>query len=209
MHLFSRLQAIAVFLLEDMIVGIQNGNYLPTMFEAKIGDRIPDLTFSLSEGRTVRLSGTIDRVDLYKNGDQTYVHVVDYKTGSAKFSLKDVENGKDMQLIFYLYAATKLDPAHSVPAGAYYLLIDKTGERPTAKKDGFTIGSADDPEEKGLKKMTRDEINALIERVCANVTEIAERIFSGCAEKTPSEDACQYCTVRENCKVAKPVRKYY
>lgn len=209
LHLFSRLQAIAVFLLEDIIVGIQNGSYLPKMFEAKIGDRIPDLTFSLSEGRTVRLSGTIDRVDLYKNGDQTYVHVVDYKTGSAKFSLKDVENGKDMQLIFYLYAATKLDPAHSVPAGAYYLLIDKSGERPTAKKDGFTIGSADDPEEMGLKKMTRDEIEALIERVCANVTEIAERIFSGCAEKTPSEDACQYCTVRENCKVAKPVRKYY
>ncbi len=208
LHLFSRLQAIAVFLLEDIIVGIQNGSYQPKMFEATIGGEIPDLSLSLSEGRTVHLSGSIDRVDLYKEGDQTFVNIVDYKTGTAKFSLKEVESGRDMQLVFYLYAATKLDPAHSVPAGAYYLLIDKTGEHPTAKKSGFTLGDAESSKENGLEKMTRDEIEALIERVCANVIEISERIFSGCAEKTPSEIACQYCTVRENCNLAKPGKKF-
>ncbi|MBE6530366.1 MAG: hypothetical protein E7680_07210 [Ruminococcaceae bacterium] len=205
LHLFSRLQSISVAMLMDMISEIKSGNFKPKLFEAKIGKEIPALALPLSQGRVVHLSGSIDRVDLYKQEEQTFVRIIDYKTGSTGFSLKDVKSGKDMQLVFYLYAALKLDPAHFVPAGAYYLRVDQSGEQLSSFKSGFTRkelqseGENGSKAEKGMKEMTGIEIDELIEEVCEKVVEISEEILSGRAEKTESENACRYCIVRENC----------
>lgn len=209
LHLFSRLQSISVAMLLDIISEIQNGDFKPELFEAKIGKEIPDLTLPLSEGRVVHLSGSIDRVDLYKKEGQTFVRIIDYKTGSTNFSLNDVKSGKDMQLVFYLYAALKLDPSHFVPAGAYYLRVDKSNGQLSASKSGFVRKELQPATEnggktkKGMKEMTGAEIDGLIEEVCAKVVEISEQILSGVADKTESEDACKYCIVRENCNRVK------
>lgn len=213
LHLFSRLQALAVAMMIEILAEIRNKKFQPAYFEESLGKKIPDLTISLSDGHIVHLSGTIDRIDLYQKDGQSFVRVIDYKTGSTSFKLSDVKSGNDMQLVFYLYAASKMDAEHFVPAGAYYLCGDTSGDRISIARSGFFL---DDPalEDETPKKsksnirMSRAEIEALIREACDKIAEISESIFSGNAEKKPSQKACRYCIVRESCDVADR-SKYY
>jgi len=59
----------------------------------------------LADGRRLFLEGSVDRVDWYREEDGTaWVRVVDYKTGGHEFSLEDVANGLDLQMLLYLFA---------------------------------------------------------------------------------------------------------
>lgn len=218
-HLFARLRSLAVILLRDTLLEISESLFVPQFFEEKIGSaRIPDLSLPLKNGNTVHLTGEIDRVDLYRKDDQVYVRVVDYKTGSAKFSLDEVKSGMDMQLVFYLYAVTRIDPEHFIPAGAYYLTKSNSNGELSAARSGFILDDADILSEADqtdrkvllakLTKLSDSAISELIETVKSNVESVAERILSGEADKRPSEEACRYCPVRENCNVAAPLPKY-
>lgn len=219
LHLFRRLRELSVIMLKSMLEEIKSGKFVPRYFEESIGKaNIPDLSLTLNDGSIVHLSGSIDRVDLYRRDDTVYVRVIDYKTGSSKFSLKDVESGMDMQLVFYLYAVTQIDPEHYIPAGAHYLTKKKEGANLNVIRSGFLLndaellqasdGSDGQVYTKPLQKMTAEEITGLIETVKSNVSSVAERILSGEAKKTPSEDACAFCSVRENCDVAVKKKKF-
>ena len=54
-------------------------------------------------GHTVRVVGTVDRVDAMTLGETTYLRVVDYKTGGKNFALKEVYCGLDCQMLIYLF----------------------------------------------------------------------------------------------------------
>lgn len=71
--------------------------------ELKSGTRFPPLRISTEEGR-VTIGGKIDRVDLAELHGETYVRIVDYKTGSKEFKLTDVLYGMNMQMLIYLAA---------------------------------------------------------------------------------------------------------
>lgn len=51
-----------------------------------------------------QLRGFVDRLDLYERDGQTYVRVVDYKTGRKDFDYCDVLNGLGLQMLLYLFA---------------------------------------------------------------------------------------------------------
>ena len=154
-------------------------------------------------------------MDLCREGEKVYVRVIDYKTGSTEFRLEDVRSGKDMQLLFYLYAATRSDPDHAVPASAYYLKKGKNSLGAlVAYRNGILLDDpvqADEfqnkPIDQKMTKMSADELSDLIEEVKNKVVSVAEGILSGNAGKTPSEDACKYCAVRPFCNVAAPEKK--
>ncbi len=76
----------------------------------------------------IELHGRIDRVDTCRCSSGTYVRVIDYKTGKARFDLSLIYHGLQLQLITYMDAAL-----HEVgrryaeaprPAGLYYYNID-------------------------------------------------------------------------------------
>lgn len=73
-----------------------------------------------------RISGFVDRVDLYEKDGKTYVRVVDYKTGRKDFDYTDILNGAGLQMLIYLFALKELGGSHYdcdtlIPAGVLYV----------------------------------------------------------------------------------------
>lgn len=88
-------------------------------------ERIPPIILEIGDQEIV-LTGTIDRIDVLKDGEKSFVKVVDYKTGSKEFSLSDAYHGLDIQLLVYLSAvlnSDKLIRTEKYPAGAFYFPI--------------------------------------------------------------------------------------
>ncbi len=98
--------------------------FVPMGYEIEFSDKTPEGTINikLDDGRVVKLTGKIDRADVLKNGQETYVRIIDYKTGSKTFNLSDIVNGTDIQLIVYLNALVKSNDNY-LPAGAFYFTV--------------------------------------------------------------------------------------
>ncbi len=85
------------------------------------------------------IRGSIDRLDLCRAGDISYVRVIDYKTGGEKLDLSRLCYGSGIQLPLYLKAAMESNekiPGKKEPAGIYYfnigepvLPVAKAGEK--------------------------------------------------------------------------------
>ncbi len=80
--------------------------FKPRFFELAITRGREDcpepLTLKTVGGREALIYGVIDRVDSYKDGEDVYVRVVDYKTGAKVFSPDDPKNGRNLQMFLYL-----------------------------------------------------------------------------------------------------------
>lgn len=136
-HLFLRLRKLSLFLIGNLMKEFKDSSFYPAYFELPIGFsgncKIEALTFELNDGATVSLRGFVDRVDLYRQDGNVYVRVIDYKTGSKEFSLNDVRQGLNMQLLLYLFTICKTenqevkkefgcsDNGEILPAGIQYL----------------------------------------------------------------------------------------
>lgn len=68
---------------------------------------------------TVALKGKIDRIDICRDGDKSYLRIIDYKTGKTVFDIKNIYNGYNMQMVIYAIAA-KIKHADTDVAGIYY-----------------------------------------------------------------------------------------
>lgn len=93
-----------------IIEHIKRGNFNPAEFE-----------LTLREGR-------IDRVDKMSEDGDIYIKVIDYKSGSTTFDPTMVENGLQLQLIYYMDKMmdreSKANPSKNVmPGGAFYFNI--------------------------------------------------------------------------------------
>jgi ATP-dependent helicase/DNAse subunit B len=213
LHLFARLRGIALLILRDLVEELRHSRFVPTYFEERIGSHrengLPAVMIPLTDGSTVHLSGVIDRVDLYREGDAVYVRVVDYKTSEHRFDVSKVRSGEDIQLILYLHAMLSAAPGQYRSGGAEFLYTDtEDGIRRVVRSgllvdDETVLDAADDTEKRSytrsLKKFSTEELTALIEEMRAAVASIARRILDGEATKTPSEDACRYCPVADHC----------
>lgn len=90
-------------IVESLVNEFNTTRFTPEFFELSIGqDGVSPLKFSLSDGSKVAVAGKVDRVDLYKEDGETYVRVIDYKTGSKTFSRDDLGYGINMQMLLYL-----------------------------------------------------------------------------------------------------------
>ena len=116
---------------------IRQSGFKPVAYELKIGEKapgddpaapaVPPVELGDGAGHTVRVIGTIDRVDAMRAGDKTYLRVADYKTGSKDFSLKEVYYGQDCQMLLYLFTLVRNGGAlypGAAAAGVEYLLAD-------------------------------------------------------------------------------------
>lgn len=124
------------------------GQFNPEGFEVAFGEEtnLASTHIMLNDGQKMILRGQIDRVDLHREGDNTYVKILDYKTGSKELSLSELYYGLQLQLFVYLNAAMELESKNSenknrdnqriVPAGVlYYKMNDPFVDQDTKHAD--------------------------------------------------------------------------
>ena len=127
----------------------RESKFTPKDFEITIGKGGDIEPIRLSnENGSVELRGKIDRVDAYEGGDgRIYIRVADYKTGSKKFELKNIEAGRDLQMLLYLFSVCENGKrrygGEIAPAGVLYVSVKPASEDvdlgvevPTEAKNG-------------------------------------------------------------------------
>jgi len=130
-ELFSKLRRTAELLVKELREEFSQSDFSPAFFEYKIGmsDDSSKLTFPLEDGGTISLSGIADRIDAYVKDGKAYLRIVDYKTGKKEFSLSDIADGINLQLLIYLFSVWKkpsdemlreLNAEEISPAGILY-----------------------------------------------------------------------------------------
>ncbi len=137
MKLFYRLVDISMTVIERLKVEFGVGEFAPCDFELRIGGSdIPAYELPLDDGK-VRVTGSIDRVDLMEKDGIKYIRVVDYKTGQKEFKLAELFDGLNIQMVLYLMALEKNGKNYYgdiIPSGVLYLpsrigLSNYLGER--------------------------------------------------------------------------------
>ena len=114
---------------------VLQGAYDPACFELAFEEPSPDKAV---------LRGKIDRVDIYDDGD-IFVKIIDYKSGSKAFRVKDIYSGLQLQLTAYLSSAIHhLQEGHQGrtvrPGGVYYYLIqDKYVKTPKEAQEKYCM----------------------------------------------------------------------
>ncbi len=124
MRLFNRLVDISMAIIERLKVEFGVGNFSPCDFELRIGgEDIPAYELPLEEGK-LKVTGSIDRVDLMEKDGVKYLRVVDYKTGQKEFKLAELFDGLNIQMVLYLMALVKNGKDYYgdvIPSGVLYL----------------------------------------------------------------------------------------
>lgn len=215
LHLFARLRRVALLMLREIMEEFHASSFVPSEFEQRIGDELgclPGVSLELESGARVILDGTVDRIDLYEQDGRIFVRVVDYKSGEHKFSIDEVRSGLDIQLVLYLYAICSSDSEKYVPVGAQFLYAKTEKGQISVNRSGFVLddeslrhhidASTEQTYTKKLSPLSGDGIQDLMQDMQSVVKQIAERILSGDAQKTPSEDACRFCSIRAHCDQA-------
>ncbi len=133
-YLIERLKKSAAGVLSFIQSEQQQGRFVPVAFEMGIGgkDQLAPVVLTTPEGHKISMIGTIDRLDAFEDGEKTWMRVVDYKTGSKEFSLEDVANGINCQMLVYLFTVTRNGGRqfkNPVPAGVMYILADPAPHR--------------------------------------------------------------------------------
>lgn len=120
----SKLISYVIFRLRDEF---ENSDFVPRAFELSIGngeknESVKSQVINLSDGGTIQIRGSIDRVDTYTENGVQYVRVVDYKSGTKKFKLSDILYGLNLQMFVYLFTLCKSDnELAGKEAGVLYL----------------------------------------------------------------------------------------
>ena len=142
-------------ILKQISLELKQGGYKPSEFEKRVEYKIRDERLREKCGSDfITIKGTADRIDIY-NGQNTekseggankYVRIIDYKSGKKpkKFTLKDTEQGADLQMLLYLFAecgSEKNGKAQRLPGGIGYFNAGAPGSLSAAS--GLSVQEKD------------------------------------------------------------------
>jgi ATP-dependent helicase/nuclease subunit B len=110
----------------EMINQVRAGQIRDIFFEAEFGldpkKPFREIKIDLGDDKMF-IEGKIDRVDVVKGEKENYVKVIDYKSGSDKYSQDEALGGIRVQLLLYLKAAS--ESLNLKPGAAFYFSLDK------------------------------------------------------------------------------------
>ena len=149
--IIDRICRVAKPIVDGLCDEFSNCRFTPVCCELHIDSFSEDTPNSIvyetdDKAHRIYIDGFIDRLDTYTDGDDVYVRVVDYKTGMKSFSLDDIKDGENLQMMLYLKAVVETDTAtfkqrigakadaNLIPAGIVYTktsVADVTIDKPS------------------------------------------------------------------------------
>lgn len=91
--------------------------------EFKNGKQYDTIKYKLDNGKSVEITGKIDRIDIGQFGENKYIRIIDYKSSVKDIDLEEVYAGVQLQLLTYLDAVCEKE--NVLPAAVlYFNLID-------------------------------------------------------------------------------------
>lgn len=93
---------------------LKKGSFVPSAFEVpfEIVKELP-----LQKDKRMSIIGRIDRIDKVEKDGNTYLKIMDYKSGNNKFDPVSLYYGTQMQLAVYLHAAVLMEKAEKERKG--------------------------------------------------------------------------------------------
>lgn len=118
--LASRLKKVVTTSMKYIVHSIKQSSFDVLGHEVEFGKgkKYKSIEVSTSSGKLVEITGKIDRIDVAKNVDGTYVRIIDYKSSLKNIDLNKVVAGLQIQLLTYLNEACKVEDF--LPAGVLY-----------------------------------------------------------------------------------------
>ena len=127
-YLFQRMKQAALTVTQSVAAELSASDFAPAAFELGFGPGKELPPVEVEQGVRLRLTGFVDRVDQWLHNGKRYLRVVDYKTGKKSFDFADVEDGRGLQMLLYLFALSRegervFGPGEIVPAGVLYVPV--------------------------------------------------------------------------------------
>ena len=123
--LSKKLKKVIYQSIEYIIEQLKNSKFELYGHEIEFNEKskFKPLKIELESGKQVIVTGKIDRVDIAKTEDNTYVRIIDYKSSVKDIDLNQVISGIQIQLLTYLDEIS--EKQNFEPAGVlYFNLID-------------------------------------------------------------------------------------
>ncbi|WP_329885982.1 PD-(D/E)XK nuclease family protein [Pseudoramibacter faecis] len=95
-------------------------------FTFRCGEQFFDAPLPLAGGEAA-VRGIVDRIDTYRAGEETFVKIIDYKTGNREVSPAEIYYGLSLQLLVYMDASLQMlssEGQKALPGGAFYFHVD-------------------------------------------------------------------------------------
>ncbi len=188
-HSLSKLKHLTRLLAKNITDELKTSKFTPRFFELEINadkpEAIAPLIFKLKDGTSVSIKGFVDRVDLWDDGDTTYVKVVDYKTGTKEFKLDDIEEGLNLQMLLYLFSICSA-PENKSRLGCSGNLKEAGVVYLSSRISGITENSGaseSDIQRDAEEKLTRSGIVLADDRVEKAINEDIKYVMSGYGPK--------------------------
>ena len=127
--LFERMKKNTVKACENILSELASSKFKPAKLELTISDNgeTSPLRIRLSDGSDAVLGGIADRVDTYNDGENTYIKLIDYKSGKNTFSLDGIEKCDGIQLFVYMISicakGSSIFGDNIKPAAAFYVTV--------------------------------------------------------------------------------------
>lgn len=166
---FMRLSKMLTYVVLRLRDEFMNSDFEAKAFELSIGDgseneEVKSKTYHLSDGGTIRIKGSIDRVDTYTENGIQYVRVVDYKSGTKDFVLSDILHGLNLQMFVYLFTLCESDNVLSgVEAGVLYMHAARKVYNTERNVKNFNKSDNDEFRMKGI--VLNDESHSIAEHM--------------------------------------------
>jgi len=207
-------------LLTQVMLEKEYGSYNNYMYEKRI---------EVDYGDNIKFIGIIDKILYKEDYNNTYVTLVDYKTGNDDISLKYLDYGINIQLPIYLYLSDYLNLRNILYSGFYLQKFNITDADYRligySNSDKDILSILDDNYDnskiiKGMKTLkdgsfsrytkvlSNDEINKIKDITKDKIREVINNIKENKFDINPKVDGdknigCDYCKFKDICFVKK------